>query len=83
MTFTIEIDASEEQVLTQAAAARGVALDTYLLTAAREMAALDAAEDAEDLADARRVLAKSDPAKRRTLSEMRDALKTKAQGQAQ
>ena len=57
MTYTIEIDATEERVLAQAAQARGVGLDAYLLTAAREMAALDAQEDAEDLADARRVLA--------------------------
>ena len=81
MTFTIEIDASEERELAQAAAARGVALDTYLLTAAREMAALDAAEDAEDLADAQRVVAQSDSAKRRTLDELRDALKAKSQAQ--
>ncbi len=75
MTYTIEIDATEERVLEDAARRRGVALDTYLLTAAREMAALDAQEDAEDLADARRVLAQSDPTKRRTLDELRTALK--------
>lgn len=83
MTYTIEIDATEERELMQAAKARGVGLDAYLLTAAREMAAMDAQEDAEDLADARRVLAKSDPSKRRTLAEMRDALNAKAQGQLQ
>ncbi len=75
MTYTIEIDATEERVLVDAARRRGVALDTYLLTAAREMAAMDAQEDAEDLADARQVLAQSDPTKRRTLDELRTALK--------
>ncbi len=73
--MTIEIDATEEKALAKAAAARGVALDAYLLTAAREMAAMDAEEDAEDLADARQVLAQSDPSKRRTLDELRTALK--------
>lgn len=75
MTYTIEIDATEERVLEDAARRRGVALDTYLLTAAREMAAMDAQEDAQDLADARQVLAQSDPTKRRTLDELRTALK--------
>ncbi len=75
MTYTIEIDATEERVLVDAARRRGVALDTYLLTAAREMAAMDAQEDAQDLADARQVLAQSDPTKRRTLDELRTALK--------
>ena len=79
MTYTIEIDATEERVLAQAAQARGVGLDAYLLTAAREMAALDAAEDAEDLADVRRIRATSDPTKRRTLDELRAALKGRAQ----
>ncbi len=75
MTHTIELDATEERVLEAAAAARGVALNAYLITAAQEMAALDAEEDAEDLADARRLLAQSDPSKRRTLDELRTALK--------
>ena len=79
MTYTIEIDATEERVLAQAAQARGVGLDAYLLTAVREMAALDAQEDAEDLADVRRIRATSDPTKRRSLDELRDALKGRAQ----
>lgn len=61
MTYTIEINATEERELMQAATARGVGLDAYLLQAAREMAALDAQEDAEDLADARRVVAQTTP----------------------
>jgi predicted metal-dependent hydrolase len=75
MTYTIELDATEERVLAQVAAARGVDAVDYLRDAWREVAALDAQEDAEDLADARRVRATSDPTKRHTLAELRDALK--------
>lgn len=79
MTYTIEIDATEERVLAQAAQARGVDVSDYLRDAWREMAALDAAEDAEDLADVRRIRATSDPTTRRTLDDLRGALKGRAQ----
>lgn len=61
MTYTIELDATEERVLAQAAAARGIDVGDYLRDAWREVAALDAQEDAEDLADARRVMAQTTP----------------------
>ena len=123
MTYTIELDASEERVLEAAARRRGVALDAYLREVLkreaqdnqaaetvrreavrrgrgmfegnghetedfmrerreeglREMAAMDAAEDAEDLEDAPRIVAQSDPTKRRTLDELHAAIKLSAQ----
>lgn len=61
MTHTLELPESVERVLAEAAARRGVAFDAYLIAAAQEMAALDAREDAEDLADARHAMAQSAP----------------------
>lgn len=78
MTHTIELDATEERVLAQAAAARGVGINEYLHRAALEMAALNAQEDAEDIADARRIYAASDPPKRHTRAELRDVLQRAA-----
>jgi len=57
MTKTIELNVEEEAILAEAAKRRGVTPDDFLRVAWREMAEIEAAEDAEDLADARERLA--------------------------
>lgn len=77
MTKNIELSAEDEKLLAEAALRRGVSPDDFLRVAWREMAELDAAEDAQDLQDARRVRLQSDPSRRRTLDELRAALQNR------
>jgi uncharacterized protein (DUF1778 family) len=69
MTLTLEIAPEIEATLKGVAASHGQSLSDY----AAELLA-QAAEDAADVADAERIMANSDPSKRRTLAELRTAI---------
>jgi uncharacterized protein (DUF1778 family) len=69
MTLTLEIAPEIEAALSQAAQASGQSLSDY----AAELLA-QAAEDAQDIADADRIMAESDPSTWRTLDELRTAI---------
>ena len=69
MTLTVEVAPETEAALQEEAARRGVAASQI----AGELLD-DLLQDKADSEDARRILATSDPAQRRTLDELRQAL---------
>ncbi len=69
MTLTLEIAPEEEAALNEVAAQHGQSANDY----AKQLFAA-ALEDAMDVAEADRIMANSDPSKRRTLTELRAAV---------
>ena len=79
MTVTIEVQPELAARWQEIAQREGRPLETLLAEAMEERAALLDDEDAEDLQEARRVLAQTDRSDFRTLAELREAMKERAQ----
>lgn len=73
MTLTLEIAPETQRLLEVGARASGRSVEDYTATLLAQVAE-EAAEDAVDIADADRIMANSDPSKRRTLEELRVAI---------
>ncbi len=74
MTLTIELSPEKEQALQAAAASQGVALPQLVDTLLEE-ALRDFEQDKADGEEAMQILANSDPKERRTLDELRQAIR--------
>jgi uncharacterized protein (DUF1778 family) len=74
MTYRIDLSPERQQLIEAAAQAQGVAVEVFIADAA-ELAAQEAREDAEDTEEARRILATSDPSQRRSLKDLRQAVR--------
>jgi len=69
MTLTLEIAPGVEKALETEAQRHGQSVNDYATALIFE-----ALEDAADIADAEHIIANSDPSKRHTLDELRDAI---------
>ncbi len=71
MTLTIEVEPEIEAKLHELAQSYGQSLEIYVRDVLEREIELEAEEDAQDIAAAKRALATSDPAQRKTLDDLR------------
>lgn len=74
MSLTLEIAPEVEAALNEVAAQHGQSANDYAAQLLADALLADALEDALDVAEADRIMANSDPTKRRSLAELRTAV---------